>query len=556
MTNPASCSVPTSALSCDLHFNLSKHTLSRCTPEDQNAICHALTRDTTVAANTQDFLLDFSSRVKWISTLFAQFESQQNSSKDLSGVFAKAISSQVISGLEIFDCYHSESKTTCEVAQAVYAFARDLKRHESLRQTVWKTLPEKQQALLHRLTPWTEDLRVLSLPIFFQWLGNVDLGIARQEDETITDFGNGRLFRVLPPCTQDDETSFPLVNYPDHCLVKTTSAPMPFYSSVLLTPEKMGRMHETFDVSELELKIKEEEDNSALYKNQMMTLFACYRAALCNVFDLSAATPEALGEWGEWTIWPISKQPLATNASFSREQLTTLHRFFLIEKLWNIDVLGEEFGRFKAHWATCDGKLVQEGTLPLPTFLCVSIVERHCALLNRMCLNQVSQQIWAELEDESQPEYAEINLRMDRLQVLIDLHILTEAELKNPDAQTLLLIRLLKRINPVNVLQCSQDEIMLLKLEQRIGHFIQVCRQEPLTDVDYLVDSPMTEEEKFNCRLLCLRKASTLSHDDHEELDRLLQSYLHEEMTRKASQRFLDEFQQTLASSLEETTLI
>lgn len=295
----------------------------------------------------------------------------------------------------------TQQELTLSNAQAIYGLSMELKNQQHKK--VWKKLPANQQNLLHRLNHWIEH----PSKALFQWLGDGDLERAIDK-ECVTDFGNGRLFRVLPPQKREGRTIFPLAQNLNFYLEKTTeeeSFPTPSY---FLSLEKMGRIAEIFDVQNLE--------GSAVLKNQLKTLFFCYRAAICRLFDLSVSIPSAIGDQGEWTIWENERTVFTEGTPLTETQLKDLHRFFFLEKKLRINFLADETGRYQARWRVCNGHLLQEGPLPLPSLISGDIAKRHEGFLKRFNLDAQSKLLWTQWDEEPlDSEFLKLNLDLDSL---------------------------------------------------------------------------------------------------------------------------------------------
>lgn len=419
---------------CDLHHALS---VSSCSSPNTSIrftsfISALFENGCDLKNHEKEFPLHFTRRVQWINSL-VQSE----------WVPASYVASQISKCLTEFDNYRSKYRLTLKIAQDIYSLAQELKRHESNRKTIWSALPQPHQSLLHRLSPWSEDLNLLSGPLSYQWLADGNLARARHV-ECLTDFGAGRLFRVLPSEVFEEQTVFPLVNRDFH-LVKTSSQPIQGLSflSCLYRAERRGRIQEIFDVHLLDRQMIEEGEEAGLYMNQLRTLFSCYRSALCEALGLSVALPKAMGRQGEWTIWSNDKKAFKEGSPLTEKQIKDLHRFFSLEKLWNINLLGDVEGRNKPHWAICEGALLQEGVLLLPSFLKEDVDKRHQSILNSFKLDESSQKIWEGLEEEVKSERDKLEHQMERLQKLVVLNKISSEDLKNPSPQVLLMVRLL-----------------------------------------------------------------------------------------------------------------
>lgn len=424
---------------CDLHHALSVSSCSSPnTPIRLTSFISSLFENGCDPKNDEnEFPLHFSRRVQWINSL-VQSE----------WVPSSFVASQISKCLAEFDNFRSKYRINLKIAQTVYCLAQELKRHESNRKTIWSALSQPHQTLLHRLSPWSENLNLLSGPLSYQWLADGNLARARQNVECLTDFGGGRLFRVLPPVLLEEQKVFPLVQNRSFHLVKT-SLPVHSLSSLscLLRAERRGRMDEVFNVQLLERQIIEGGEEAGLYLNQLQTLFSCYRSALCEALGLSVSLPKAIGRLGEWTIWSNDKKAVKEGSPLTEKQLKDLHRFFALEKLWNINLLGDVDGRNKPHWAVCEGSLEQEGVLPLPTFLNEDVEKRHEAFLSSFKLDDASERIWERLEEEAKGERERMEHQLEGLQKLVDLKKFSYEELKNPSPQILLMVRLLGHLH-------------------------------------------------------------------------------------------------------------
>jgi hypothetical protein len=425
---------------CDLHHALSVSSCSSPnTPIRLTSFIASLFENGSDLMNLENvFPLHFSRRVEWLNSLIQS-----------EWVPSSFVVSQISKCLSEFDKFRTKYTINLKIAQAIYSLAQELKRHESNRKTIWSALPQPYQTLLHRLSPWSEDLDLLSGPLSYQWLADGNLARARQNMECLTDFGGGRLFRVLPPVLLEEQKVFPLVQNRHFHLVKTSLPPRHSLSSLscLLRAERRGRIHEVFDVQLLDRQVIEGGEEAGLYLNQLQTLFACYRSALCETLGLSVSLPQAIGRLGEWTIWSNDKKAFKEGSPLTEKQLKDLHRFFALEKLLNITLLGDSKGRNKSHWAVCEGSLVQEGVLPLPTFLKEDIEKRHEDFLSSFKLDDASRRKWERLEEEVKGERDRMEHQLEGLQKLVVLNKISSEDLINPSPQVLLMTRLLGHLH-------------------------------------------------------------------------------------------------------------
>lgn len=503
------------------------------------------------------------------------------------------LSAKIDRCLNDFSSYTLSHPLNLEVAQKLYAFASDFKRHESNRCVLWQALPKVSQVFLSQLVLWSEDLRVLKEEIPYQWLGDGVVERANKNEESISDFGDGRLFKVKP--IQEDH--FPLTNYPGCKLVKADPYRKNKSAIPLLTEKSMGRLAEIFDIRLLEKKIQEGEE-SILYSNQLLEVFSCYRSAICSVLDIPVHLPLAIGRQGEWTIWSDKKKEPLKNLSCA--MINDLQRLFRVEKLWKINVFNSQ-----PNFAVCGDHLFVDGALPLPTFLTEDIDQRHETLIKKLNLHPMAFEEEVRINSLSNWLKKELKAKRFYTQDLVTLH-----------PQALLALRLNRCFSRETIPQLSMaltqllkadtfeqafkergstltDQIISLKneikgdimlfviekferkssTEEFIQSILQLAQnrceaiaadfmrvlssswpfQESIKEhLMLLVGDELLEElnqilhesSQLEDQLLLLREAVLCAPEDIEKINQNLQSVLHDAMQKKYSQEFLKDLQE------------
>ena len=184
----------------------------------------------------EEFYEGFSNRILEISFFLKEIDHSDFIVKELTSYFLPA---KINVCLNEFALAAANNQLDLAVAQQSYALAQDLKRHASNRSILWNALPKAQRVFLNQFVKWTEDLEMLKDPVAYQWLGDGKIERALLNDETITDFGDGRLFKVGPSSGQEDEYyGFPLTCYPGFKLVKASPYQRKFSPISLLTANK------------------------------------------------------------------------------------------------------------------------------------------------------------------------------------------------------------------------------------------------------------------------------------------------------------------------------
>ena len=443
-------------------------------------------------SNEQEFYESFSKEVQDITFLFAELDR----SKGMFKWFRSHLLINKIQGcLTNLFTWAPKHKISLQVAQKVFALAMDLKRHESRRSTIWNALLEKHREFIHRVTPWTEDLKVLNGSISYEWLGDGKMERVRHTTQAIADFGNGMLFKVGPCKTQQNQNwVFSLLQFPGYHLSTATSerqmsCPIPLLKGGTLNRTTGGRIAEVFDVQKLIEEINKGNEDSKLYFNRLLSLFSCYQAALYSALEIPVDLPSAIGRGGEWTIGQDAERKRDLKSSLSPTLLAELHHMFQIEKLWKINVFHEN-----PILVTMKGHLMLDGLHPLPTFFTENVEQRHHAWIKKWSLDSNPQ--WAQLELSTKEQEEKISHQLDGIKVQLEQKELSLQDCLAPDAQTL--------------------------------------------------SVPLDEPEFFQYRLLLLRGAMECFPGDRERINEALHSVLHDAMVKKYAAAFLAEMQQQL----------
>lgn len=485
----------------------------------------------------EEFYLKFINRIEEINLLLAEIYSNKINSLTRK-IYFSLLPGKITTCLNDFITHTSKAQINLECAQKIYQLSLELNKHESDRHLLWNSLSKTHQGFLQKLFPFSEDLSILTKPIYFQWLGDVGIERARKNDETITNFGDGILFRVSPPSVlEEGDGVFQLSKHPDFQIVKRSSDRRQISHIDLMTSSKtlnmkaMGRISEVFDIQFLESEIKKGGEESIRYINQLLDLFSCYRAGLCGALNLSVEFPIAIGRRGEWTIWPNTKKELLKNIPLSKPLIEDLHSLFHFEKIWKIDIFHLSANKTLPTLTVSEGRIHVDGVLSLPSFLRQNIEERHQNLLERLRLEFDSshQELWDRLEADSLLQQNRMTNHIHLLKILLDKQSLSSQDLLNLHPQALLVVRVIRLFDQESLLKSPLTIALLIdKAETMLS--ILLPSSSPSS---YTYEQSMNQQGMQNTnKLLSLKK----------ELKSLMLQYIIERFEKKES---IEEFVQS-----------